>query len=198
VTLLSWILIVQVLLLICFGICYAAGSLAARLDLNDVLYRTFDVFWKVFLARRPAEYAIPDVVAQWRMERALAEAEASAAGELGDLSELPEGAEAPRPRAGKAAPPAEDAGEQVVILSVNFVPNAGRNEVLGRFGDAIKVQVTAAPEQGQANKALIDLLASKLGIKTFQIQLVRGHYRPVKTLRITGVAPDELDRKLEV
>ena len=43
-------------------------------------------------------------------------------------------------------------------------PGAGRAQVVGRHGDAWKVRVTAAPEQGRANDAVLRLLAEVLAV----------------------------------
>ena len=43
-------------------------------------------------------------------------------------------------------------------------PGAGRAQVVGRHGDAWKVRVTAAPEHGRANDAVLRLLAEVLAV----------------------------------
>ena len=41
-------------------------------------------------------------------------------------------------------------------------PGAGRAAIVGRYGDGWKVRVTAAPEHGRANDAVLRLLADAL------------------------------------
>jgi uncharacterized protein len=76
--------------------------------------------------------------------------------------------------------------DQSFTLIVKVVSGASRDRIVGKFGDAIKVQVSAAPERGKANAAVIELLAKALQIKSSQIQIVAGHTNPRKTLQITG------------
>ena len=60
------------------------------------------------------------------------------------------------------------------ILPVRAHPGARRNEIRGVQDGMLKVSVTQAPEKGKANKAVIELLAKKLGLKKSQIELIAG------------------------
>jgi len=50
----------------------------------------------------------------------------------------------------------------------------------------LKVRVTAPPEKGRANEALIDLLASEWGIAKTQIRILAGTRNRNKIVLITG------------
>lgn len=52
------------------------------------------------------------------------------------------------------------------------------------MGDRLKVQVTAAPERGKANAAVIEVLAKALGIPKSAIRLTAGQTSPLKTVEI--------------
>ena len=58
------------------------------------------------------------------------------------------------------------------VLPVRAQPGARRNEIVGEQGGSLKVSVTAAPEDGKANKALLALLRNALGLKRSQIELL--------------------------
>lgn len=77
-----------------------------------------------------------------------------------------------------------------VLLNVKAVPGAKRDEVAGVLGDRLKVRVSAPPEGGKANEAIRALLASALGVKPRDVEVVRGHASPEKTLRIRGITLD--------
>lgn len=81
-------------------------------------------------------------------------------------------------------------------LSVKVVPGASRSRIAGRLGDALKIQVAAAPERGKANEAVIRLLAESLGVKPGQIELIAGQTQPRKTFRIAGMEQQALDEKM--
>jgi len=84
----------------------------------------------------------------------------------------------------------------MATLHIKVVPGASRDRVAGRLGDALKVQVSAAPERGKANESVIKLIADTVGLRTNQIQIVRGHAQPRKVLEIQGIEQAELDRRL--
>ena len=44
-------------------------------------------------------------------------------------------------------------------LQLKVVPKASRNRVVGWVGLRLKIQVTAAPERGKANEAVVEVLA---------------------------------------
>ena len=83
------------------------------------------------------------------------------------------------------------------ILPVRAHPGARRNEIRGVQDGMLKVSVTQWPEKGKANKAVIELLAKKLGLKKSQIELVAGETSHQKRLLVRGIMRDELaDRVL--
>jgi uncharacterized protein (TIGR00251 family) len=84
----------------------------------------------------------------------------------------------------------------MATLAIKVVPGASRDRVVGRYGDALKVQVRAAPEAGKANAAVVDLLAAFLGIKSDAVQIVHGHGQPRKVLQIEGIDQAELDERI--
>jgi uncharacterized protein len=84
----------------------------------------------------------------------------------------------------------------VAILNLKVVPGARRDRVVGAYGDAIKIQVSAAPENGKANAAVLRVLAEALGVKPHQIELVSGHTQPRKSVRIEGLDEGEVRSRL--
>lgn len=79
-------------------------------------------------------------------------------------------------------------------LHLKVIPKSSRDRVVGWVGDRLKVQVTAAPERGKANEAVIDVLAAALGIPRAQLRIVAGETSPLKTVDID--AGDEVLSKL--
>ena len=61
---------------------------------------------------------------------------------------------------------------------------ARRNEVVAQADGVFRVRVTAAPEGGEANRAVIALLAEALGVAPSRIALVRGAASRDKLFRI--------------
>ena len=83
-----------------------------------------------------------------------------------------------------------------VILPVRAQPGARKARVLGEQAGALKVAVTAPPEDGRANKALVELLREVLGIKRSQIELLSGQTSRAKRFLVSGVSATALAEKL--
>ncbi|MDR3438705.1 DUF167 family protein [Telmatospirillum sp.] len=80
-------------------------------------------------------------------------------------------------------------------LAVKLTPKASRNRIEGVAveadgGGILKVSVTAVPEDGKANKALIDLLAKSWKIAKRSISIVAGATDRRKVLFIENDADD--------
>ncbi len=74
-----------------------------------------------------------------------------------------------------------------LVLSVHVSPGAGRTEVVGRHGTALKVKVAAPPTGGRANDAVLELLARTAGVKAADVELVSGGSSRSKRVRLRGV-----------
>lgn len=66
-----------------------------------------------------------------------------------------------------------------IRLSVRLTPNGGRDAIDGVEQDAdgnahLKARVSAVPEGGKANKALVILLAKKFGLPKSSITFISG------------------------
>lgn len=89
--------------------------------------------------------------------------------------------------------------EQAKLILVKLTPKASKNEVQGWSKDAqgrnvLKISVTAVPEKGKANKALIALLAKYFNIPKSNITIARGKKERIKTIEIQGVKNDTLSK----
>ena len=82
------------------------------------------------------------------------------------------------------------------IISVKVVPGASRDRVVGRYGEAVKVQVSAPAEGGKANKAVLVLLAEALGVRPSAVRLVRGQSQSRKVIEVDGLEQSEVDARL--
>lgn len=84
-----------------------------------------------------------------------------------------------------------------VVLSIKVHPRASANEILGVFGNELRVRVTAPPVDAAANDALVRLLADTLNCPRNRIELVRGHTSRHKVVRIVGLKAETLLSKLQ-
>jgi uncharacterized protein (TIGR00251 family) len=72
-------------------------------------------------------------------------------------------------------------------LSIKVHPGASKNELTGFKGDVLHIKVTARPEKGRANSALIDFLSDVFGIAKSRISIVRGGSSHDKVIEIEGM-----------
>ena len=90
----------------------------------------------------------------------------------------------------------EQPGTDVVRLTVKAVPGASRTRIVGELGGALKIAVAAAPERGQANRAIVELLAASLGVREANIGITRGQASALKELTIHGLSASDLLARL--
>lgn len=83
-----------------------------------------------------------------------------------------------------------------VVVPVQAQPKARRQGVVGEHAGRLKIAVTAPPDKGKANDALVDVLAEVLGVKRSQVELASGAASTAKTFLVTGVPKDELARRI--
>jgi len=83
-----------------------------------------------------------------------------------------------------------------IAVRIRLTPNASANRIDGVAdgpdGPVLKARVTAVPEKGKANAALIKLLAKSLGIAKGRISLTGGARDRRKKLLIAGGGAAEL------
>ena len=80
-------------------------------------------------------------------------------------------------------------------LRLRVSPRAKRNAILGLRGDTLKVSVTAVPERGKANDAVVLLLADALDVAPSSIALVSGGSSKDKIVEV-DLAAEEIARRL--
>ena len=83
-----------------------------------------------------------------------------------------------------------------VLIPVKAQPGAGRNEIRGTQGGALKVCVTQVPEKGKANKAIVDFLAKALKLRKSQLSLYSGELSSQKKFLATEIDESELRKKI--
>ena len=84
------------------------------------------------------------------------------------------------------------------VLVLRVAPRASRSAIVGPHGDALRVRVAAAPADGAANRELLTLLASVLGVRPADVVLESGAGGRDKRVRVQGLAPDDVLARLSV
>lgn len=90
-------------------------------------------------------------------------------------------------------------GDGCVIVRVRLTPKSSKDTIDGiettAEGPALKARVRAVPADGEANAALIRLVADWLGVGKSSVRLAQGGKSRVKSVEITGNS-DEIEARL--
>ena len=76
-------------------------------------------------------------------------------------------------------------------------PRSARAGIAGLHGDAVCVRVTAPPVDEAANRELVRVLGTALGVRPGDISLERGAHGRDKWLHIAGLPPAALRTRVE-
>ncbi len=82
------------------------------------------------------------------------------------------------------------------LLKIKVVPGSSRNHIAGWLGESLKIRVTAIPEKGKANDAVVPLLADTLRIPEQDVTLSSGASSPQKVIKISGLSHSEIKSRL--
>jgi uncharacterized protein (TIGR00251 family) len=88
------------------------------------------------------------------------------------------------------------ASASATTLSVKVVPRASRDEVVGWAGGVLRLRVSAPPQDGRANAAVIALLAAALGVRKSAVAISTGLASSLKRVAIEGLTRNEIERRL--
>ena len=86
--------------------------------------------------------------------------------------------------------------EPEALVEVVVVPRAARDAVGGLLDGVVRVHVTRPPADGEANEAVIRLLARALHVAPSALELVAGRRSRHKRVRVRGLSPAEVRDRL--
>lgn len=84
------------------------------------------------------------------------------------------------------------AHDEGVTIPVYAQPNAKKNAIVGEHAAALKISVTAPPEDGKANAAILEVLRIWLGLRRQQLELLHGQAQRKKIILVKDVTVEEL------
>jgi len=78
--------------------------------------------------------------------------------------------------------------EEALHLDLYVVPRASRTKLVGEYDGRLKLQISAPPVDGAANKEICRFIAAVLSISKSQIRIIRGKTGKRKTIEIKGIS----------
>jgi uncharacterized protein (TIGR00251 family) len=82
------------------------------------------------------------------------------------------------------------------LLDIRVIPRAPRSAVAGVRDGALLVRLAAAPVDGEANDALLVLLAEVLDVPRRDLSIVSGERGRRKRLKVAGLTPAAVQTRL--
>ena len=84
-----------------------------------------------------------------------------------------------------------------ITVDILVQPRASRARIGPMHDGRVKIAVTAPPVDGEANAAVIELLARRLGIARGDIAVIAGASSRRKTLRIANITAAQIAELVE-
>ncbi len=91
-----------------------------------------------------------------------------------------------------------EAWQDGAAFQVKAHAGSRREGVSGFHDGMLRLDVTAAPEKGKANKAIIKLLANILDVPAANIELLSGDTNTRKRFGVRGITPDTVRRRIHI
>jgi len=81
-------------------------------------------------------------------------------------------------------------------IRIKVQPGASQDEVCGPHGDATKIRLRARAVDGKANAALVEFVASQLGVPRSSVRIRSGAGSRTKTLEVDNIESRDLAARL--
>lgn len=81
------------------------------------------------------------------------------------------------------------AGPEGTSVRLRVVPGARRTELAGVTGGVLRLRVAAPPVESKANRAVLEFLAERLGVRRRDLRLTAGQRGRDKTVLVAGLSP---------
>ena len=83
--------------------------------------------------------------------------------------------------------------EEGAAFAVHIVPKSKKNEVVGKYGDALKINLIAKGVGGSANEMLLNFIAEKLSVDRENVEIAAGKTSAEKMVVVVGITPSTVE-----
>jgi len=81
-------------------------------------------------------------------------------------------------------------------FTVKVHPRAKRSAIVGRLGEAWKLDLAAPPVEGKANEECVRFLAELAGVARSRVRIISGASSRTKVVEIAGVEQEALTSRM--
>lgn len=71
-----------------------------------------------------------------------------------------------------------------LLLFLYVQPNAKKDELIGKYGNNLKIRIAAPPVENKANKYLLKFLAKTFAVAPSRVKLLKGENQRIKRVKI--------------
>ena len=96
---------------------------------------------------------------------------------------------------GKTSRSLKDAPKKSTI-DVKVLPRSSKDAIVGEKDGIYKIKLTAPAIEGKGNKALLKLLARKLGIPKRELRIISGERSRIKSIQIDRFTLEQVKKLL--
>ena len=88
-------------------------------------------------------------------------------------------------------------GKKGAAIAVRVTTRASKNQIIGALNDGtVKIYITAAPTEGQANDELVNFLSDVLDVPKSRIEIVAGSTGRDKLISVLDMDAETLHKKI--
>ena len=80
---------------------------------------------------------------------------------------------------------------------IRVQPKSSKDQVVGYREGVLQLRVTAPPDKGRANAAVLSMLAQALGVAKSRVRIVRGQTSRNKVVTVESLSPEGVRGVLE-
>lgn len=85
---------------------------------------------------------------------------------------------------------------QGALVACMLQPRSSRNQIVGPYGETLKIKLTAPPVDGKANAALVKYFSKLIKVPAGSITIVAGLTSRRKTVLLSGVKAEPIIDKI--
>ncbi len=82
------------------------------------------------------------------------------------------------------------------LIKVKVVPKSSQRKIEAQEDGSLKVWVTQAPTDGQANEGVTKLIAEALCVAPSKVQIIKGETSRSKTIKVLGLELADVIRRV--
>ncbi len=81
-----------------------------------------------------------------------------------------------------------------IIIKLHIIPNAKKNEIIGKYNNLLKIKISSPPVDGAANKEIKRFLSKTFNISKSKIEILKGEKSKDKKIFIKDIKKTDIEK----